>query len=83
MIEIDKIMVNVVGSRTGLNEVQLMLLRMFDRGMSEKEISDIRNLLLDYYERELHEELERVIEEKKYTQKDFDKILNESQRTSK
>lgn len=83
MIEIDNIMVNVAGNRAGLNEVQLMLLRMFDRGMSEKEISDIRNLLLDYYEKELHEELERVIEEKKYTQKDFDKILNESQRTRK
>lgn len=83
MIEIDNIMVNVVENRRGLNEVQLMLLRMFDRGMSDKELSDIRKLLLDYYEKELHEELEQVIEQKGYTQQDFDNVLNESQRTSK
>lgn len=67
----------------GLNEIQLMLLKLFNRGMSEKEQKDIRDLILAYYEKELHEELESVIKQKGYTQKDFDAVLNNSQRTKR
>lgn len=67
----------------GLNEVQLMLLRLFSVPMSDNEINEIRDLLLNHLNTKLQVELDKVIEEKGYTQKDFKKVLNRSQRTSK
>ncbi len=64
-----------------LNEVQVMLLRLFSRPMPEHDIEAIRNLLLDYYENALHSELERVIAEKGISDADFEQILNQQQRT--
>lgn len=64
-----------------LNEVQVMLLRLFSRPMPEQDIEAIRNLLLDYYENALHSELERVIAEKGISDTDFEQILNQQQRT--
>lgn len=67
----------------GLNEVQLMLLKLFSMPMSDNEINEIRDLLLNHLNTKLQKELDKVIEEKGYTQKDFKKILNKSQRTPK
>lgn len=64
-----------------LNEVQLMLLRLFSRPMPEQDIEAIRNMLLDYYETALHKELERVIAEKGITETELDEVLNQQQRT--
>ena len=64
-----------------LNEVQLMLLRLFSRPMQAKDLEAIREMLLNYYEVALHEEVERVIEKKGMTRADFDAVLNKQQRT--
>ncbi|MDX1942104.1 MAG: hypothetical protein SFU99_16190 [Saprospiraceae bacterium] len=64
-----------------LNEVQVMLLRLFSRPMPEQDVEAIRDLLLNYYENALHKELERVIEEKGISDTDFEQILNQQQRT--
>ena len=64
-----------------LNEVQLMLLRLFSRPMPTQDINAIREMLLTYYETALHKEVERVIEEKDITRADFDAVLNKQQRT--
>lgn len=64
-----------------LNEVQLMLLRLFSRPMPTNELEAIREILLTYYETALHREVERVIEKKGITRADFDTILNKQQRT--
>lgn len=64
-----------------LNEVQLMLLRLFSSPTSKNDMDSIRKLLLDYYNKALQEELDRVIIEKNITRKDFVKVLNEQQRT--
>jgi len=60
----------------GLNEIQLSLLRLFNRPMSEKETKDLKKLLVDYYSVQLEKELSKVVAEKAYTQKDFDEMLN-------
>jgi hypothetical protein len=57
-----------------LNEVQMMLLRLFSRPMSEHDIEAIRELLLTYYEAALHKEVERVIEQKGIERADFDRL---------
>jgi hypothetical protein len=64
-----------------LNEVQMMLLRLFSRPMPEYDVEAIRELLLSYYETALQKELNRVIEQKDITRTDFDNILNQQQRT--
>ena len=64
-----------------LNDVQLMLLRLFSRPMPAHDLEAIREMLLGYYETALHKEVERVIEEKGITRTDFEKVLNRQQRT--
>ena len=64
-----------------LNEVQLMLLRLFSRPMPTQDLEAIREMLLNYYEAALHREVERVIEKKGITRADFDAVLNQQQRT--
>lgn len=64
-----------------LNEVQLMLLRLFDRGMSREEIAEIRTLLMDHLHKKLARQVEADIERKGITREDFERVLNQSQRT--
>ena len=64
-----------------LNETQLMLLKLFSRPNTTKDTEAIRQLLLDYYHKALQAELDSVIEEKGITRTDYDKVLNQQQRT--
>jgi hypothetical protein len=61
----------------GLNSLQVSLLRLFNRPMKDEEILTLKRILVKHYSSQLKEELERVVEEKGYTQADFDKMLNE------
>jgi hypothetical protein len=65
----------------GLNEVQLTLLKLFSRKMSEDEQTEIKEMLLSYYDNALQREVQSVIKKKGYTKNDFEKVLNNSQRT--
>jgi hypothetical protein len=65
----------------GLNEAQLMLLRLFNVGLNDTQISQIRELIISHLEKELFAEINQVVEEKGYTQEDFTAMLNQSQRT--
>ena len=65
-----------------LNSVQQTLLALFSRDISEVEQNDIRELLLNYYDKMLQNEVQKVIHEKQYTSEDFEKMLNNSQRTT-
>ena len=59
-----------------LNDVQIMLLKLFSRLVPTIQLEEIRGMLLNYYEAALQKELERVIEEKKITRADFDIVLH-------
>jgi hypothetical protein len=61
-----------VTSAPPLNDVQLMLLRLFSREMSKAEMDAIRSMLLDYYDRALQDEVQKVIEEKKIGRAHFE-----------
>jgi hypothetical protein len=65
----------------GLNEVQLTLLKLFNRPMSEQDIEDIKMLLVKHLRQKLDVQVEADIQRKGITRKDFERILNESQRT--
>ena len=64
-----------------LNPVQLMLLKLFNRTMSDNEITEIRDVLLNHLEAKLHKQLEIDMAEKGITQEDLKAVLNNNQRT--
>ncbi|MCU0341851.1 MAG: hypothetical protein MUE30_18400 [Spirosomaceae bacterium] len=64
-----------------LNDIQRALLGLFSREMTAQEQDEIRELLLNYYDRMLQNEVQQVIKEKGYTAQDFERVLNQSQRT--
>ncbi|MDB5151041.1 MAG: hypothetical protein JWQ57_5061 [Mucilaginibacter sp.] len=59
-----------------LNPIQVSLLRLFSRPMSEKETLELKKLLTDYYADKLEGEVGKIVSEKGYTKKDFDDMLN-------
>ena len=61
---------------SGLNEIQVILLRLFSRPMSEKQTKELKKLLVDFYSIQLEKEVSKVVAEKGYSQKDFDDMLN-------
>ncbi|MCU0444766.1 MAG: hypothetical protein MUE85_07590 [Microscillaceae bacterium] len=61
-----------------LNALQISLLRIFDRDMTDEQILSLKRLLVKHSEQFLQAELEKVINEKGYNQTDFDKMLNET-----
>jgi hypothetical protein len=63
-------------SHTELNAVQVSLLRLFNRPMSESETLDLKRIMVNYYGEQLEDEVTKVIKEKGYSQKDFDDMLN-------
>jgi hypothetical protein len=63
-------------SHTELNPVQVSLLRLFSRPMSEKDTLELKRLMVKHYADLLEEEVKTVVNEKGYSQKDFDEMLN-------
>jgi hypothetical protein len=64
-----------------LNATQMMLLKLFSREMSEQETKEIRDLLLNYLDAKLQNQVEKDMKTKKITQKSLDAVLKNSQRT--
>ena len=62
---------------TKLNSIQLSLLRLFDRGMSDDETLEIRRRLVTHLSKKLQEEVQRIDEERGYTSEDYERMLNE------
>lgn len=62
---------------TKLNNLQINLLRLFERGMSDEEVVELRQVLVAHMSRKLLEEVERVNEERGYTSADAEAMLND------
>jgi hypothetical protein len=60
-----------------LNPLQVSLLRLFNRNMSDDEILALKRVLVKHYSDLLRTEVEKVVSEKGYTQTDFDEMLNQ------
>ena len=54
-----------------LNPVQLHLLELFAGGMTEKELLEIRTLLVQYYSKKVDEELDQIWDKRHYTSETF------------
>lgn len=62
---------------TDLNEVQIGLLRMFDRNIPENDIREIKQVLVKHLSKQLLDEVDRVVEEKGITDADFKRLETE------
>lgn len=60
-----------------LNALQISLLRLFSRDISDNEILSLKRILVKHYSAELKTEIEKIVNERGYTQEDFDEMLNQ------
>lgn len=58
-----------------LNDLQISLLRLFSQKISDAQTLEIRRLLMDYFDAQLKTELEKVIEQKGFTDEDYRQML--------
>ena len=72
-----KVMDTLDKKNKGLNEVQMSLLRMFNREMSYEESVEIRDLLTQHYSQKLKVEVDQVVSQKKISKRDYDKLREE------
>ncbi|SEL93312.1 hypothetical protein SAMN05421740_11432 [Parapedobacter koreensis] len=45
--------------------------------MSERDVLELKNVLVKHYDKLLKKEVTRIVEKKGYTQDDFDNMLND------
>lgn len=63
---------------TGLSNLQQELLKVFSRNLNEKELEEVRDLLVKYFADKAIESADKTWEERGYTNGDMDKWLNDS-----
>jgi hypothetical protein len=66
-----------------LNKVQLEILKLFQVINTEKELQELKQLLIQYLSRKLVEEADKAFDEKAYTQEDLYEWKNEHFRIEK
>ena len=58
-----------------LNSLQISLLRLFSQNIPDNQTLEIRKLMMNYFDIQLKAELEKVVEEKGYTEEDYHQML--------
>jgi len=65
---------------TPLTNVQLELLKVFSHQLSESELLELKKLLVHFFAQRLIEQADKVWEEKNWTDKDMDTLLETKMR---
>jgi len=65
-----------------LTELQLELLKLFARDVEERDLIEIKKLLIQYFANKAMDTADKVWEQNKWTEKDEVRFLNEHNRTS-
>ena len=60
-----------MAAATKLNPVQNHLLTLFNKGMGEQELTDIKALLIQYYKEKIEQELDAFWQKKQHTTATF------------
>ena len=66
---------------TKLNDMQLFMIKQFDRPLSPQQQVEIKQLLSNYFAHLVDEEVDRIWVERGMTQKDLDEALKTHRRT--
>lgn len=61
---------------TNLNPIQISLLRLFERGMSDEDTLELRRVIVAHLSNKLLAEVERIDNERGYTAEDYERMLN-------
>jgi len=64
-----------------LSNLQLELLKLFARNISEKDLLKIKDLLVQYFAKKATDAANKVWDEKGWTDKDAERMLNTHMRT--
>jgi len=63
-------------TQNGLNPIQLHLLQMFNRNLSKKEMDEIKDILVDFFDKKAQHEMDKIWKKKKLNQKKIDEMGN-------
>ena len=66
---------------TKLNSMQQFMIQLFDRPVNSKQEDDIKQLLANYFAKQIDVEMDEIWEVRKMSQKDLDKALKTHKRT--
>ena len=61
---------------TKLNSMQQFMIQLFDRNVSSKQEDDIKQLLANYFSKQIDDEMDSIWIERGMTQKDLDVVVN-------
>jgi hypothetical protein len=61
---------------TKLNSLQISLLRLFERGMSDEDTLELRRVIVAHLSQKMLAEVERIDDERGYTAEDYERMLN-------
>ena len=64
-----------MGTVTKLNSMQQFMIQLFDRNVSSKQEDDIKQLLANYFSKQIDEEMDSIWVEREMTQKGLDNAL--------
>lgn len=64
-----------------LSNMQLELLKLFSRDIDDKDVKEIKKLIVKYLSNKLAKTTNKIWEEKGWTDEDMDKLLNTHMRT--
>jgi hypothetical protein len=62
---------------TRLTPIQVRLLRLFERGMSDEDTLELQRVIVAHLSRKMLDEVERIDTERGYTAEDYERMLNE------
>jgi hypothetical protein len=68
-------------SSSHLNPVQLHLLHLFSRPMTEKEMKELKMVLVEWYDQKAQTEMDKIWEERGMTNETMDEILKNRHRS--
>ena len=66
---------------TKLNSMQLFMLKMFEKQLSSKQEKEIKQLLSEYFARQIDEEMDEIWTQRGLSQNDLDEALVTHKRT--
>ena len=61
---------------TKLNSLQISLLRLFERGMSDEDTLELRRVIVAHLSKKMLAEVERIDDARGYTAEDYERMLN-------
>ena len=64
-----------------LSNIQLELLKLFSRDIEDNDLKEIKRLIVIFLSTKLSNQADKVWDEKNWTNKDMDKLLNTHMRT--